>query len=716
MFNDLEFHKRKYIVEDLEKVFLNLIINDIPSNKRNAIKFLNEIREGITKTQNSVESDIAKSIYFNIIDDLIEKINNIEGHSSDKIKNLIINQIHATNLNNNDNDSYEEIDEEIERLKKKKKQKLDIDYLNLVNINENSNNVNYFKKLNENKKKEYINKLKDLNNITDDKPLLLKLVDLNTSYKNKQLILKNINVFNTLDSSTNEYSKLNNWINSIFNIPFGNYITINNNNNNKKTLNDIKLKLDNKIYGHEIAKNKLLQYIGEILSGNKNTSNIITLQGPPGIGKTALIQNAVADAFNLPFHFISLGGATDSSSLEGFDYTYEGSMYGKISDILIRSKCMNPIIYFDELDKVSETAKGEEIINLLTHMTDSIQNSHFNDKYFNGIDIDLSKVLFIFSCNDISKINKILLDRMYIIKLKSYSNLDKIKIANNYIIPQLLKEFNFENKIKIDDTIIDYIINTYTYEGGIRKLKENLTDIIKEINLRLLLSKKVNNKIIKFPLKITKNSITNDILSYKNKITFDKIHDKPTIGIINGLWASNYGIGGIAPIEVAFCYANNLLELELTGMQGDVMQESMKVAKTVALNKINKNLIKNIIKTMENSKLLGLHIHCPDGATPIDGPSAGCAICIAIYSLLTNKKINNTIAITGELTLQGNITEIGGLSEKIYGALNAGIKTILYPEENDYDLDKILKKNKNLLKQLKFIKINTINDAIKYIF
>ena len=137
MFNDLEFHKRKYIVEDLEKVFLNLIINDIPSNKRNAIKFLNEIREGITKTQNSVESDIAKSIYFNIIDDLIEKINNIEGHSSDKIKNLIINQIHATNLNNNDNDSYEEIDEEIERLKKKKKKKLDIDYLNLVIINEN---------------------------------------------------------------------------------------------------------------------------------------------------------------------------------------------------------------------------------------------------------------------------------------------------------------------------------------------------------------------------------------------------------------------------------------------------------------------------------------------------------------------------------------------------------------------------------------------------
>jgi len=146
------------------------------------------------------------------------------------------------------------------------------------------------------------------------------------------------------------------------------------------------------------------------------------------------------------------------------------------------------------------------------------------------------------------------------------------------------------------------------------------------------------------------------------------------------------------------------------------MQESMKVAKTVALNKINKNVIKNIIKTMEDNKLLGLHIHCPDGATPIDGPSAGCAICIAIYSLLTNKKINNTIAITGELTLQGNITEIGGLSEKIYGALNAGIKTILYPEENDYDLDKILKKNKNLLKQLKFIKINNINDALKYIF
>ena len=709
MNNDIELKKEKYIVEDIEKIFLNIILNDIPSNKRNAIKFLKDIKIGIINTE---ENEMDTKIYLNIIDDLIDKINNIEGYKSNSIKNLIIQQIKDTQLD----EDYDEIDEEIERLQRKKKQKIDNEYLNLVNINENNNNLEYFKNLNDDKKKNYINNIQNLNNILDDKPLLLKLVDLNTSFKNKQIIIKNINTFNILDSSSNEYSKLNNWITSVFNIPFGIYKNIDINIDKKTTINNINKKLDENIFGHEVAKNKLLQYIGEKLNGNNNTSNIITLQGPPGIGKTALIQNAVADAFNLPFHFISLGGATDSSTLEGFDYTYEGSTYGKIVDILIRSKCMNPIIYFDELDKVSETAKGEEIINLLTHLTDNIQNSHFNDKYFSGIDIDLSKVLFIFSCNNINKINKILLDRMFVIKLKSYTNFDKINITKKYIIPNLLKDLNLDNKIIFTDDIIEFIINTYTYEGGIRKLKENINEIVKELNLRDLLNKKVNRKALKYPLKITKNMIVKDILLYKNKVIFDKIHKKASIGIINGLWASDYGIGGIVPIEISYNHAANLLELELTGMQGDIMQESMKVAKTVALNLLESSKAKKILSELEKSSFNGLHIHCPDGATPVDGPSAGCAICIALYSLLTKKKIDNTIAITGELTLQGNITQIGGLNEKIYGALNAGVKTILYPEDNQDDLDIIINKNKTLLNKIKFININNINNAIKYIF
>ena len=441
----------------------------------------------------------------------------------------------------------------------------------------------------------------------------------------------------------------------------------------------------------------------------------INLCGPPGIGKTALIKNGVAEAFNIPFNFISLGGSTDSSNFELHYYTYEGSTYGKIVDILIRSKCMNPIIYFDELDKVSETPKGQEIINFLTHITDSIQNDHFNDKYFSGIDIDLSKVIFIFSCNDLNKINKILLDRMHIIKLNSFSNIDKISISNKFIIPELLNKFKFNNKIIINNEIISHIINSYTYEGGIRKLKERLYEVLREINLRNITNKKLLNKKIKFPINITKELLDDDIFKNKNKIKFDMINNDSKVGIINGLWATDYGIGGIAPIEVTFSLNNNLLELELTGCQGEVMQESMKVAKTVALNLMNQDELNVIIENLSKNKLNGLHIHCPDGATPIDGPSAGSAITIAIYSLLTNKKIKNNIAITGEITLQGKVTEIGGLKEKIYGGLQAGIDTIIYPKDNQEDLDKILKNDIDLSDKLKFIQVDNINDALKYV-
>ena len=376
---------------------------------------------------------------------------------------------------------------------------------------------------------------------------------------------------------------------------------------------------------------------------------------------------------------------------------------------------MNPIIYFDELDKVSETPKGQEIINFLTHITDSIQNDHFNDKYFSGIDIDLSKVIFIFSCNDLNKINKILLDRMHIIKLNSFSNIDKISISNKFIIPELLNKFKFNNKIIINNEIISHIINSYTYEGGIRKLKERLYEVLREINLRNITNKKLLNKKIKFPINITKELLDDDIFKNKNKIKFDMINNDSKVGIINGLWATDYGIGGIAPIEVTFSLNNNLLELELTGCQGEVMQESMKVAKTVALNLMNQDELNVIIENLSKNKLNGLHIHCPDGATPIDGPSAGSAITIAIYSLLTNKKIKNNIAITGEITLQGKVTEIGGLKEKIYGGLQAGIDTIIYPKDNQEDLDKILKNDIDLSDKLKFIQVDNINDALKYV-
>ena len=226
-------------------------------------------------------------------------------------------------------------------------------------------------------------------------------------------------------------------------VPFGKYVKppVNKTDGPDKIreyLKGVRKHLDDGIYGHETTKDQLIKILAHTITNPQEGGNVFALQGPPGVGKTALIQDGVAKALGRPYSFISLGGATDACFLEGHDYTYEGSNHGRIVELLQQAGCMNPVIYFDELDKVSETAKGEEIINILMHITDATQNSHFNDKYFGGLDFDLSKAIIIFSFNDEQKISRILRDRMKIIRVKGYKMLDKIKIAKDYLIPKLI--------------------------------------------------------------------------------------------------------------------------------------------------------------------------------------------------------------------------------------------------------------------------------------
>lgn len=245
--------------------------------------------------------------------------------------------------------------------------------------------------------------------------------------------------------------------------------------------------MDSEVYGHQATKDQLVKILAHTITNPQEGGNVFALQGPPGIGKTALIQDGISKALGRPFAFISLGGATDASFLEGHDFTYEGSQPGRIVEILQQAKCMNPVIYFDELDKVSETAKGDEIINILMHLTDSTQNSHFNDKYFGGINFDLSKAIIIFSFNEEHKVSRILRDRMKIIRVKGYKMLDKINIGRDYLIPKLIKQIGLDDiKLNITDELLEFMIDTYTNEGGVRKLKEMLNDIFLEINLRKL--------------------------------------------------------------------------------------------------------------------------------------------------------------------------------------------------------------------------------------
>lgn len=318
----------------------------------------------------------------------------------------------------------------------------------------------YFNNLSKSKQIEVIEKEEDIYNFYNNEvPLRYRILFSNIDKSIKYFILQKIDYFETLSESDNEYAKLSRWIYGVSLIPFNKYvenpISLNNSTLEiKKFLNNTYQILDNTIYGQHKAKNKIIEIMAQWISNPESKTQVIALEGPPGVGKTSLIKNGVSKALERPFSFYALGGASDITNLEGHSYTYEGAIWGRIVEMLMESKVMNPIIFFDELDKISDSPKGSEIDGLLIHMTDGTQNNTFHDKYFSGINIDLSRVLFFFSFNDIEKINPILRDRLTIIKFDTYSIDEKIIICKKYLIPEILKNIGFTNNnliVEIDD-------------------------------------------------------------------------------------------------------------------------------------------------------------------------------------------------------------------------------------------------------------------------
>jgi ATP-dependent Lon protease len=267
-------------------------------------------------------------------------------------------------------------------------------------------------------------------------------------------------------------------------------------------------------------------------------------------------------------------------------------------------------------------------------LIDQTQNDLYQDRYFSGINLDLSKALFIFSYNDPEQIDKILLDRIHRIKFDNLTLDEKMTICNKYLIPEINAKMGFEDTVQLDDEIISHIIETYTCEPGVRKLKEILFDLFGEINIEIL---KCTNETIKIPIVITKEVLQNKYLKKYKEIKYNKIHELDTIGVINGLWANSLGMGGVLPIEAMFYPSETFLDLKLTGLQGDVMKESMNVAKTLAWSLTNIETKQKLIKQFEETKCQGIHVHCPEGAVSKDGPSAGAAITTVMYSLFNNK-------------------------------------------------------------------------------
>jgi ATP-dependent Lon protease len=487
-----------------------------------------------------------------------------------------------------------------------------------------------------------------------------------------------------------------------------------------QSLENITNILDDSIYGHTHAKNQILKIFGQWMSGEQS-GYCFGFEGSPGVGKTSLAKKGLANCLkdenglSRPFAFIALGGSCNGSTLEGHSFTYVNSTWGRIVDILMETKCMNPIIYIDELDKVSKTEHGKEIIGILTHLIDTTQNDVFQDKYFSGINIDLSKALFIFSYNDPEQIDKVLLDRIHRVKFDNLSLDEKIVIVEKYVLPEINKKMGFSDVVILSKEIIEFIVESYTLEPGIRKLKEVLFDLFGEINIDIL---KRNDKTLELPLIITKEHLETKYLKKYQKIEEKKRNTENKVGIINGLWANSLGKGGIIQIESVFFPSSVFLEMRLTGLQGDVMKESMNVAKTLAWNLTDETKKKELIHTFESTKCQGLHVHCPEGAISKDGPSAGTAITCAIYSLFNGKKIKSNIAITGEINLQGDVTSIGGLETKIIGGIKSGINMFLYPESNSSDFHKFKEKAifNDTCKGIHFIAVKHIQEVFQLIF
>ena len=395
------------------------------------------------------------------------------------------------------------------------------------------NDFEFFNKLQVEEQKKIIKELREINKITRiEKPYRLTLLESDMPVLFKGAAMKKINSLRYMEPGSGEYYKIKNWVDTFMRIPFGKYQTLPINIDNgveqcHDFMENAKKTLDTAVYGLNEAKMQIMQMMGQLITNPSSIGTAIAIQGPMGTGKTSLVKEGISKILNRPFAFIALGGATDSSFLEGHSYTYEGSTWGKIVQILVDSKCMTPVIYFDELDKISDTPKGEEIAGILTHLTDTSQNSQYHDKYFAEVDFDLSKCLFIFSYNDESKVNPILRDRMYRIHTKGYDKKQKTIISTNHLLPKIREQVKFnESEIIIPDETLHYIMENHcNKEDGVRNMKRCLEIIYTKLNLYRLMKPGTNlfeesmTLKVEFPFKVTTDIVDKLITKEKEDNT-----------------------------------------------------------------------------------------------------------------------------------------------------------------------------------------------------
>jgi len=420
-----------------------------------------------------------------------------------------------------------------EKKMKKQKDKNGRIFRKIVKDKNTMNDYKFFENLEIDNQKKIIKELKEINKLTRiEKPYRMTLLESDIPTLFKGAAMKKINSLKYMEPGSGEFYKIKNWVDTFMRIPFGKFESLpfsieDGVDKCHEFMENAQKTLDEAVYGLNDAKMQIMQMLGQLLTNPKAIGTAIAIHGPPGTGKTSLVKEGISKILNRPFAFIALGGATDSSFLEGHSYTYEGSTWGKIIQILIDSKCMNPVIYFDELDKISDTPRGEEIAGILTHLTDTSQNTQFHDKYFAEIDFDLSKCLFIFSYNDETKVNPILKDRMYRIQTKGYNQKQKTQIANNYLLPKIREQVCFNtDEIIIPDEVIQYLVDTHcNKEDGVRNLKRCLEIIHTKLNLYRLMKPGTNlfeedmSIKVEFPLTINKEIVDKLIKVNKENVS-----------------------------------------------------------------------------------------------------------------------------------------------------------------------------------------------------
>ena len=384
----------------------------------------------------------------------------------------------------------------------------------------NEEEEEYYEELSKNKRRKLNEQMKGLAKLVSDGevPYKFRVLALPIPDALKASVIRKIDILNEMDPDSGEVHKLKTWVDGFLRVPFGNIVPLPvkfNEDRGKcsKFLSDTQATLDKAVYGMNPAKAQIMQIVAQWIANPSSVGNVIALKGPMGVGKTSFARHGVAEVLKRPFEFFSLGGASDSANFVGHSYTYEGATWGRIADSIMSARCMNPVLYFDELDKVSTTAHGEEIISMLIHLTDRSQNSHFHDRYFAGVDFDLSQCLFVFSFNDESKVHPILKDRMQVITCTGYSAEDKKMILNQYVWPQVLERINMKNELTITDEAIKFLISEYSAEEeGVRVLIRAVETMVTRINLLRIADEKTAKgypfyKDIKLPMSITPDDV-----------------------------------------------------------------------------------------------------------------------------------------------------------------------------------------------------------------